>query len=140
MINQQLENLFQKYISAFKRYDLAAVQQYYQLPCTLHTPDKIAYLENDTHFKQEFDDVFTVLGHANTQNIIATKASYNLSVGDALDVCIDWAFVDDKNEVFSDFCAFYHLVKVEQQYKIINVVSHDLSNSVTLRFDLVITA
>jgi hypothetical protein len=139
MKNKQLGNLFQEYISAFKEYDLSAVQQCYQLPCTLHTPDKIAYLTSDVSFKQEFDDIFTVLRHANTQNIIATKATYSLGLLDTIDVCIDWAFIDDKNEVFADFCAFYHLVKVEEQYKIISVVSHNLSNSVVLTFDLAIT-
>jgi len=139
MINQQLDNLFKVYISAFKHYDLLAVQQCYQLPCTLHTPDKIAYIVDNVRFKQEFDDIFTVLRHANTQNIIATKATYSLGVGEAIDVCIDWAFIDDKKEVFADFCAFYHLVKIEEQYKIISVVSHDLSNSVTLMNDLAIT-
>jgi len=139
MKNQQLDNLFQKYISAFKQYDLLAVQDCYQLPCTLHTPDKIAYLADNASFKREFDDIFTVLQHANTDNIIATKATYSLGIGDTLDVCIDWAFIDDKKEVFADFCAFYHLVKVDQQYKIISVVSHDLSNSVALMFDFAIT-
>jgi hypothetical protein len=139
MKNQQLDNLFQAYILAFKQYDLSAAQQCYQLPCTLHTPDKVAYLASDASFKQEFEDIFTVLRHANTQNIIATKATYSLGVVDTIDVCIDWAFIDDKEEVFADFCAFYHLVKVEEQYKIISVVSHDLSNSVTLTFDLAIT-
>ena len=139
MKNKQLDNLFQAYILAFKQYDLSAVQQCYQLPCTLHTPDKVAYLANNVNFKQEFDDIFTVLRHANTQNIIATKATYSLGVAETIDVCIDWAFIDDKKEMFADFCAFYHLVKVEEQYKIISVVSHDLSNSVTLMYDLAIT-
>ncbi len=135
----ELDNLFQAYISAFKHYDLSAVQTCYQLPCTLHTPDKIAYIANNASFKQEFDDIFTVLRHANTEEIIATKASYSLAANDSIDVCIDWAFVDDTKEVFADFCAFYHLVKVAEQYKIISVVSHDLSNSVTLMYDLAIT-
>ena len=76
MINQQLDNLFQEYIAAFKQYDLSAVQNCYQLPCTLHTPDKIAYLADNTSFKQEFGDIFTVLQHANTENIIATIKRY----------------------------------------------------------------
>lgn len=136
MKNQQLVNLFQDYISAFKQYDLAALKQCYQLPCTLHTPDKIAYLADNANFEQEFKNIFIVLQHANIQKIVVTKASYSLSVSHSVDVCIDWAFIDDKDEVFTDFCAFYHLVKIEQDYKIVNVVSHDLSNSVELLHDL----
>jgi len=138
MKNEQLENLFQEYISAFKQYDLSAVQLCYQLPCSLHTPEKIAYLHNSDSFTQEFKDIFTVLQHAKTENIIATQASYNQSVGTSLDVCIDWAFIDSKNEVFADFTAFYHVIKVEQDLKILSVVSHDLSNSIALPFKLAI--
>jgi hypothetical protein len=136
MKNQQLEKLFQEYISAFKRYNLRAVQACYHLPCTLHTPDKIAYLNNDVSFTEEFKDIFTVLQHANTENIIATQASYSQSIDSSLDVCIDWSFIDDKNEVFADFTAFYHVVMIEQDFKIISVVSHDLSNSIELPLKL----
>jgi hypothetical protein len=139
MKNQQLVNLFQEYILAFKQYDLVAMLQCYQLPCTLHTPDKIAYLASNESFEQEFKDIFTVLQHANTQKILATKASYSLSVNNAIDVCIDWAFVDDEGEVFADFCAFYHLIEIARQYKIVSVVSHELSNSVALSHDFLIT-
>ena len=136
MVEQQLKKLFEGYILAFKHYDLKAVQACYHLPCTLHTPDKIAYLDNNESFAQEFKDIFTVLQHANTKRIIATKASYSLSINSSLDVCIDWAFIDNKNEVFADFTAFYYVVEIEQQLKIINVVSHDLSNSVELSLSL----
>jgi len=136
MIEQQLKKLFEDYILAFKQYDLKAVQACYHLPCTLHTPDKIAYLDNDEHFAQEFKDIFTVLQHANTDEIVTTKATYSHSINSSLDICIDWAFIDNKGEVFADFTAFYHVVKTEQQFKIISVVSHDLSNSVELPLKL----
>jgi len=136
MIEQKLVNLFQSYISGFKKYDLAAVQACYCLPCSLHTPEKIAYLGNSDDFAKEFTEIFTVLQQAKTENILVTKASFNKSYNGAVDVCIDWAFIDDTGEVFADFCAFYHVVEIEQQYKIINVVSHELSNSVELMSSL----
>jgi len=136
MMNQQLVSLFQEYLSAFKEYDLAALKQCYSLPCSLHTPDKIAYLVNEFDFEQEFIDIFTVLQHAKTQNIIITKASYNESINGSVDVCIDWAFSNDEDEIFADFCAFYHVIIFENKLKIMNVVSHDLSNSVELPSNL----
>jgi len=139
MIEQALIRLFENYISAFKQYDISAVKACYQLPCTLHTPDKIAYLETNKKFELAFSDIFTGLQHAKTQNIVVTKATYNESINGAIDACIDWAFFDDKNEMFADFCAFYHLIKTEQDYKIVSVVSHQLSNSVVLKHNLVIT-
>lgn len=139
MIEKKLVSLFRHYISAFKRYDIAAVQQCYYLPCTLHTPDKIAYLANKNDFEREFIDIFTVLQHANTKDILITKAGFGLTASGDINLCIDWAFTDDKDEVFADFCAFYHVIEVECEYKIVSVVSHSLSNSVDLPCELTIT-
>jgi hypothetical protein len=136
---QLLVTFFQNYISAFKQFDLAAVQAFYQLPCTLHTPDKIAYLANSADFEREFIDVFTVLKHAKIQNIKVTKATFNESISGSIDVCVDWTFIDDNDEVFADFCAFYHVIKLEEKIKIISVVSHELSNSVELSSRLTIS-
>ena len=137
MNNQKLINFFQMYTNAFKSYDINAVQQCYQLPCALHTPDKILYIENNEQFNEAFIDIFTVLQHAKIQQTKILKASYCEQDTDSVDVCIDWAFIDDTGEVFADFCAFYHIVMSKQQYKIINVVSHELSNSVELSSPLI---
>ena len=132
MLDQALIKLFKDYISAFEQYDLTAARACYQLPCTLHTPDKIAYLSSIEAFNKEFEEIFTVLKHANTQKIIPTLASYNLSVNSSVDICVDWTFIDDNNEVFADFTAFFHVIRVAEQFKIVSVVSHDLTNSVEL--------
>jgi hypothetical protein len=132
MLEQALIILFKDYISAFEQCNLTAARACYQLPCTLHTPEKIAYLSSVEAFNKEFEEIFTVLQHANTQKIIPTSASYNLSANSSVDVCIDWAFIDDNNEVFADFSAFFHVIKVAEQFKIVSVVSHDLTNSVEL--------
>ena len=139
MIEAQLKKLFLHYISAFKCYDLANVKTCYTLPCTLHTPDKIAYLDNEQVFNQEFNDIFLVLKQANTENIIATKATYNINENLTVDVCIDWAFIDNKGEVFADFTAFYHLINLDDTFKIISVVSHQIENSLELSHVLNIT-
>jgi hypothetical protein len=132
MITSELVNLFKNYIAGFKSYDLAAVKNCYHLPCSLHTPDKIAYLPTSKDFKEEFLNVFVVLKQGCTKDIRVTKATFSECVNGSVDICIDWQFIDDKNEVFADFCAFYHVIKFENKYKIISVISHDLSNSVEL--------
>lgn len=136
MIEVALADLLKKYVTAFKRYDLLNVRQCYQLPCALHTPDKVAYLSNESDFEQEFTQIFTVLKHANICEIKITQASFNPSINGSIDLSIDWVFLDDKGQVFTDFSAFYHLLNHEQQFKIINVVSHELSNSVELPLSL----
>lgn len=132
MTKSALVNLFQRYLKAFKCYDLSTIKQCYHLPCTLHTPDKVAYLANESDFEQEILQIFTVLQQAKVSEIKITKATYSESLNDAVDVCIDWVFIDENGEVFADFCAFYHLTKVIQKFKITSVVSHELTNSVEL--------
>jgi hypothetical protein len=136
MLEQALIELFKDYISAFEQYNFSAARACYHLPCTLHTPDKIAYLSGRESFDKEFEEIFIVLKHANTKKIIPTAASYNNSANSSVDICVDWAFIDDKDEVFADFTAFFHVIKIAEQFKIVSVVSHDLTNSVELEFPL----
>ncbi len=132
MATKDIVSLFKNYLAAFKRYDLDEVAKCYHLPCTLHTPDKVVLLKDSNTCKQEFDDIFTQLQQAKTSDIIARKASYSLVTQRLFLVSVDWEFIDEQGEIFADFCAVYHLVLVNGGLKIINVVSHELSNSLTL--------
>ncbi|MEW6982004.1 hypothetical protein AAD001_05065 [Colwelliaceae bacterium 6471] len=139
MLSEQLTRIFQDYLTAFKRYDLDAVFKCYHLPCTLQTPDKVLQINHSQEFEHAFNDIFEQLRQAKTKDVFATCASY-LSLNDNIAlVCIDWAFIDQKDEVFADFCAIYHVVVMDDGVKIINVVSHDLSNSIKLTHSLDIT-
>ena len=142
MITQQIKSLFESYLSAFSVYDLDAVIACYQLPCTLHTPDKVVLLNNIDECRQEFNNIFAQLKEAKTAKIIARKASYLSISNDLLLVCIDWDFIDEQEEVFADFCAFYHirvLNNTEQPLAIVNVVSHELVNSLPLANEFTIS-
>ena len=135
MAAQQLETLFNNYIKAFSSYDLDAVIACHHFPCTLHTPDKIVLINTIDDCKQEFNDIFTQLKQANTTKIIARMASYLPIKDGLLLVCIDWDFIDNQGQVFTDFCAYYHISTLnndEQKLSIVNVVSHELSNSLSL--------
>jgi len=129
---QQLEDFFKGYISAFKAYDTERVVQCYQLPCTLNTPDELVLLTDQQSSQQTFNDIFLQLQQANTREINAVKASFSTLSSNLILACIDWVFIDDAGEVFTDFCAIYHLTNIDSVLNIINVVSHDLANSVTL--------
>ncbi|MDO7084588.1 hypothetical protein WNY51_02060 [Pseudocolwellia sp. AS88] len=134
-VEHELNELFTRYVNAFKQYDMAAALSCYHLPCTLHTPEKIAYLENEEKFKQEFIDIFTILKHAKISKIVADKASYQYCQKHSLDVCINWLFYDENDELFTDFSAFYHIANDESSEgigKIISVVSHEIQNSIEL--------
>ncbi|WP_114325397.1 hypothetical protein [Candidatus Colwellia aromaticivorans] len=135
MKTQQIENLFDHYLAAFSAYDLDAVVACYHIPCTLHTPDKIVLVNSIDDCRQEFNDIFTQLKQANTAKIVARSASYMSINDDLLLACVDWGFIDEQGQVFADFCAYYHisiLNSTKQKLAIVNVVSHELVNSLSL--------
>ena len=129
---KKVVSLFKGYLDAFKTYDLGKVASCYHLPCTLHTPDKVVLLKDSKSCLQEFSDIFEQLQQAKTSDIIARKASYSLITENLLIASVDWEFIDGQGDIFADFCAIYHLVLIGDDLKIINVVSHDLSNSLSL--------
>jgi hypothetical protein len=132
---QQIETLFDHYLAAFNAYDLDAVVACYHLPCTLHTPDKIVLVKSIDACRQELNDIFTQLKQANTVKIMAGNASYMSINDDLLLACIDWTFIDEQGQIFADFCAYYHLSilnNTEKKLAIVNVVSHELTNSLSL--------
>lgn len=135
MKTQQIEALFDNYLAAFSAYDLDAVVACYHIPCTLHTPDKIVLVNSIDDCRQELNDIFTQLKQANTAKIIAQKASYMSISDDLLLACVDWDFIDEQGQVFADFCAYYHisiLNSTKHRLAIVNVVSHELANSLSL--------
>ena len=135
MNTQQIETLFDHYLAAFNAYDLDAVVACYHLPCTLHTPDKIVLVKSIDDCRQELNDIFTQLKQANTVKIMAGNASYMSINDDLLLACIDWTFIDEQGQIFADFCAYYHLSilnNTEKKLAIVNVVSHELTNSLSL--------
>ncbi len=138
MQTKKIAELFKAYLSAFKNYDLDKVVACYHLPCTLNTPDKVVLLKDIKTCQQEFSDIFTQLEQAKTSDIIAEKASYSLLSENLFFACIDWTFIDGQGEIFADFCAIYHLTLINNELKIINVISHDLSNSLTLDYPFVL--
>jgi len=128
----RLQQLFKHYQKAFINYDLNEVSSCYHLPCTLNTPDKIVLLSSQADCLEEFNAIFIQLKEAKTSNIIAKKASFEPISKQLYLVCIDWDFIDGQGEVFADFAAIYHVLDSEGTLKIVNVVSHDLANSLTL--------
>lgn len=132
LLTEKVTNLFKGYLLAFKAYNLNNAVACYHLPCTLNTPDKLVHLKDNNDCLKEFGEIFAQLKHAKTSDIKVLKASYSLITEKLLLVCIDWEFIDEQGEVFADFCAVYHVALINDELKIINVVSHDLSNSLML--------
>ena len=128
----KLKALFKDYQNGFVHCDIDEVSRCYHLPCTLNTPDKIVLLSSPADCLEEFGSIFSQLKEAKTSNIIAKKASFEQVSKQVYLVCIDWDFIDGQGQVFADFSAIYHVLDNEGTLKIINVISHELDNSLAL--------
>lgn len=127
-----IEALFEQYVTAFEQQDIAKTLSCYQLPCTLHTPDKAVLICDVDDFEREFSDIFDVLSQAGIKTFNSAKASFSEVNSDLILACIDWQFFTQDGQLFTDFSAFYHIALVDKQWKIVNVVSQELSQSVAL--------
>ena len=132
MTASKLQNLFKQYQTAFLTYDIEAVISCYHLPCTLNTPDKIVLLLNESDCHDEFSEIFTQLKSVATSNVVAKKSSFMKMSEKLYLVCINWDFLDGQGQVFADFAAIYHVIDIDGTFKIMNVISHELENSLTL--------
>ena len=132
MHKSAIELLFQRNLKAFQQQNMADIRTCYQLPCTLHTPDKVVLIDSDKVFEREFLDIFTVLSHADVKRFNVLKASFSELSENVMLACVDWQLIAANEEVFTDFSAFYHLVLCDGQWRICNVVSQELSQSVDL--------
>tara|TARA_R110000782_G_scaffold2311_1_gene9017 strand:- start:5 stop:259 length:255 start_codon:yes stop_codon:yes gene_type:complete len=71
-----IEQLFQRYLKAFHQQNMVDIRKCYQLPCTLHTPDQVVLIDNESIFEREFLDIFTVLSHAKITRFVAFAYSH----------------------------------------------------------------
>lgn len=132
MIEDKLITLFRRYLSGFRQQDISAVQACYLVPCTLSTPDQMMVISDDKQLTASFIAIFEQLKMADVCQIKALAFSYSQVDSQILLVCIDWAFIDNQGEIFTDFSAFYHLVITEDNYRIFSVNSQELSQSQVL--------
>jgi len=138
MIKKKLQQFFKHYQQGFIHFNVNDVASCHHLPCTLNTPDKIVLLVEYADCIQEFNAIFVQLKAAKVINLEAKNTCYEKVSEQLYIVCIEWEFIDEQGDIFSDFTAVYHVLVVEELLKIVNVVSHELSNSLSLsqRFTL----
>lgn len=139
MQTTKIVTFFKNYLAAFECYDLNKMTRCYHFPCTLHTPDRIVLLSDIKTCEQEIKTIFNQLQQEKSTNIQVKKASYSAITDNLLLANIEWEFIDDKNAIFANFCAIYHLILINNELKIISVVSHDLSNSQSLDYPIILT-
>lgn len=123
---QQLKLHFLNYIQAFAQQSIEQVSQCYQLPCVLSTPEKVVVLANEQSLSKEFNGIFSMLKENAIAAFKANNASYENIDENLVLVKIDWQFFDNANNLFTEFSAIYHLSYQENQFKIVNVISHDM--------------
>lgn len=132
--------LFQRYLAGFIQQDLAVLAKCYQTPCTLTTPEEMQYIVDDTQLESTLLEIFSQLSAANVADINVPYGSFDIISNELALVCLHWQFVDQSQQTFAEFCAFYHIdFTLESQGKIRHVISHDISElkhlSTSLNFE-----
>lgn len=139
MLAKQLQNLFAQYHQAFKAQNIGKTIACYHFPCTLITPDRLVLLSNIKQAEQEFTQIFAGINRVNITSFKALEASYESINENIIAVNVHWQFFDKNNEIIADFYALYHILKNEQQFKIFQVISHEVESSINLSFPLNLT-
>jgi len=139
LLATQLQNLFIQYHQAFRKQNIADALACYHFPCTLITPDRLVLLSNLKEAEQEFAQIFEGINNVNITSFKALEASYESINENIIAVNVHWQFFDDNQEIIADFSALYHILKNEQQFKIFQVISHEVESSLNLSFPLNLT-
>ncbi|MDO6428395.1 hypothetical protein Q4489_15370 [Thalassotalea sp. 1_MG-2023] len=128
LVAADINALFKRYLAGFIQQDLAVVASCYQTPCTLTTPEEMQYIVDDAQLECTLLEIFSQLSVANVAEIKVPYGSFdNINTELAL-VCLHWQFIDQSQQTFAEFCAFYHIESTSQgKAKIRHVISHDLS-------------
>ncbi|NQY64110.1 MAG: hypothetical protein HRT38_10330 [Alteromonadaceae bacterium] len=138
MLLSKLQTLFNDYLAGFRGYNIAQLQTCYHLPCTLNTPDNIVLVKNEQALASELGKILAQLKQGDIETILPVSASYEAINENLALVSIDWHFIDNNGQMFADFCAIYHVQINAESAEIINVASHELSNSLSLANPLLI--
>jgi len=136
LLSTQLQQLFNDYHQAFRDQNITKVLACYHLPCTLVTPDRLVLLTNISEASAEFEQIFSGLNSLAIHSFKALSASYGKITDNIIAANVHWQFVDQSNTIIADFCALYHIVKCEQQLKIVQVISHENEQAIALPFSL----
>tara|TARA_B110000114_G_scaffold103755_1_gene109201 strand:+ start:359 stop:793 length:435 start_codon:yes stop_codon:yes gene_type:complete len=140
MLTTNVQALFHNFKEGINHLNLIKVVDCYHLPCTLNTPDKLSLINTKAELESEVKSLFTQLTKECFYRFELSNTSYMKLTDDMIFASIDWTFIDDNHQVFSEFSAFYHLVIKDKKLKIINATSHQINNGQRLLIPFVLTS
>ena len=129
MLTTQIHSLFTLFKTAIQTTNVEQLQACYHIPCTLNTPDSFTLINNDVELIAALNAIVEQLQQEQFSQVAVENMSYSKLGNNLYLVSMDWTFTDIANQVFSEFSAFYHLILVDKQLKIINATSHQITNS-----------
>jgi len=136
VITQQLQQFFTNYFHAFTTQNHVKTLACYQFPCSLATPEQLIFIADEIQAEQEFSQLFSWLKQAHVYKIEAGSASFSNISDNLFIVNICWFFFDCDEHIITDFTALYHVIKTNEQLKIFQVISHEITSSIRLSFPL----
>ncbi|WP_448565456.1 hypothetical protein [Thalassotalea ganghwensis] len=129
---KSLTTFVEYYIDNFKCLDIEALSGCYQFPCTLSTPDELMLLTNEKELLAQFSDIRQQVQQADVNCITCSNISFSKVCENITLLGMTWLLQTASGQVLSHFFACYHLVTINEHYRIFNVVSQEAEKAVVL--------
>ena len=131
-MKEQLQQLFQSYITGLSYCEIDTLAECYTLPCTLTSADQVVVITSEEQLDEEVGKMTSWIDESDVASICVVAASYlqqdeNLAIAEC-----EWKFIDQDENTISEFSTLFHIQVFEKQAKIIHVNSHDNQISVDL--------
>lgn len=131
-MKEELQQLFQSYVTGLSYREIDTLAECYALPCTLTSADQVVVITSEERLNQEVENMTSWIEESGVSSICLVAASYfEQDESTAIAVC-EWKFVDQDENTISEFSTLFHIQVSEKRAKIIHVNSHDNQISVDL--------
>ena len=131
-LNQSISQFFSDYQEAFEKLNLEQVRNYYALPCQMSMIGRVSALNNEKEFYTEFEPMFEALSQSGFYRAQYNQRSFAKLNKDQVLVSMGWKFYNHDNIEISEFAVIYDLKLIEDDWKIINVILHNIYKLVPL--------
>lgn len=131
-MKEELQQLFQSYITGLSYREIDTLAECYALPCTLTSADQVVVITSEEQLIEEVSKMTSWIDESGVSSICVVAASYlpqdeNLAIAEC-----EWKFIDEDENTISEFSTLFHIQVSKKQAKIIHVNSHDNQISVDL--------
>ena len=131
-LKESIESFFSNYQINFEKLDLNLVRNYYVLPTQMSMIGRFTVFNTDEEFNLEFKPMFEALKLSGFKRAKFQNRSYSKLNSDHVLVSMGWKFYDHEDVDLSEFASIYNMKNINNEWKIISVILHNIHKQVIL--------